>query len=243
MYEIKKIDIMKAHIDMIKIKKLKPSTANKFIIFLSNAFNLAIDLEVKNIYTNPTKKIKLLEENNKIERFLTKEEVKRLIEAANQSRNNHLKFIIHILLLTGARKSEVLKAKWKDFDFTNRIWTIPTSKNGKKRMIPISNRLLNVLKQIPKTSSLYLFESKITSRPYSSIYHAWNYARVKAKLEDVRLHDLRHSFASMLVNSGVSLYEIQKLLGHSNIKMTQRYSHLNNKSLMNAVSYAEELLI
>ena len=81
-----------------------------------------------------------------------------------------------------------------------------------------------------------------TNLPQNDVYQAWNNARIKANLKDVRMHDLRHSFASQLVNSGRSLYEVQTLLGHSSIKMTQRYAHLSNESLMSAVSCAGKLL-
>lgn len=75
-----------------------------------------------------------------------------------------------------------------------------------------------------------------------SVHNSWNTARKKARLEDVRMHDLRHSYASALVNAKCSLYEVQKLLGHKDIKMTQRYSHLSNDTLMNAAIMAGKLL-
>ena len=146
------------------------------------------------------------------------------------------------MILTGARKSEVLKAKWKDIDMYNMMWTIPTSKSGKKRYIPISNELHKLILQIPKRKNIYLFVSPKTNLPQNDVYQAWNNARIKANLKDVRMHDLRHSFASQLVNSGRSLYEVQTLLGHSSIKMTQRYAHLSNESLMSAVSCAGNLM-
>ena len=120
------------------------------------------------------------------------------------------------------------------------LWTIPTSKNGKKRIIPISNKLKELINTIPNTSS-YLFPSPKTKLPQKDFYRSWDHARRKALLKDVRLHDLRHSFASALVNAGRSLYEVQTLLGHSSLKMTQRYAHLSNESLMKAVSCASKL--
>lgn len=122
------------------------------------------------------------------------------------------------------------------------IWTIPTSKSGKKRMVPISPQLYEVLTKIPKVSTIYLFPSKKTGKPQNDVYRSWDQARIKAGLKDVRIHDLRHSFASILVNSGRSLYEVQQLLGHSSINMTQRYAHLSNESLMKAASCAGKLL-
>ena len=242
MNEINKLDIIKAHNEMISKKRLKPASANKFVIFLSSMFHLALDLELKDIVNNPCKGIKPFAQNNHKERFLTKEESIRLIASVNQSLNPNLKYIVPYLILTGARRGEVLKAQWKDIDLNNMMWTIPTSKNGKKRYIPISNELCKLILSIPKISKTYLFPSPKTNLPQNDVFKAWNTARIKANLKDVRMHDLRHTFASQLVNEGRSLYEVQILLGHSNMKMTQRYAHLNNESLMSAVSCAGKLL-
>jgi integrase len=147
-----------------------------------------------------------------------------------------------MLILTGARRGEVLKAKHEDFNLNQLCWTIPTSKSGKKRVLPITPQLLELYKSIPKDDTPYLFASAKSKKPYVTIYVSWNSARTRAGLKDLRMHDLRHSFASALVNSGRSLYEVQTLLGHSTSKMTQRYAHLSNESLMSAASCAGSLV-
>jgi integrase len=243
MDEIKKKDIVQLHSDMVQVKKLSKGTANKVLIFLSHAYNVAKELEIYGIVSNPTSGIKPYILNNAKERYLTKNETKRLLEAINDTQHNiHLKYIIPMLLLTGARRGEVLRAKREDFNLTQLTWTIPTSKSGKKRILPITPQLLELYKQIPITQSPYLFASPITNKPYATIYCSWNSARVKAGLRDVRIHDLRHSFASALVNNGRSLYEVQTLLGHSTSTMTQRYAHLSNEALMSAASCAGSLM-
>ncbi|MGE4420253.1 MAG: tyrosine-type recombinase/integrase [Sulfurimonas sp.] len=243
MDEISKASIMKLHSDMVVKKKLAPATANKVLIFLSSAFNIAIDLEIDGISENPAKSIKEYKLNNAKERYITKAEASRLLEAINDTEQNiHLKYIVPMLILTGARRGEVLKAKHEDFNLNQLTWTIPTTKNGKKRILPITPQLLELYKSIPKENTPYLFASPKTSKPYVTIYTSWNSARTKAGLQDVRMHDLRHSFASALVNSGRSLYEVQTLLGHSTSTMTQRYAHLSNESLMSAASCAGSLV-
>ncbi|HQS67740.1 MAG TPA: tyrosine-type recombinase/integrase [Sulfuricurvum sp.] len=239
---IKKMDIMKVHTEMVHKKKLAPATANKFLIFISHAYHLAIDLELQGITDNPAKGIKPFEENNERQRFITRRESKRLMLAVHQSENIHLKYIVPMLILSGCRRNEVLTAKWKDFDELQMMWTLPVTKNGKKRILPITPQLYEIYKQIPKESNTYLFASPKTKKPYISIYCSWNTARVKAGLPDVRMHDLRHSYASALVNAGRSLYEVQTLLGHSSSKMTQRYAHLSNEALMSAASCAGKLM-
>jgi len=240
MINLKKIDVMTHHSNMIQKKNLSRGTANKFLIFLNQAYNLAHEFELLQDY-NPCRGVKEYELNNQRQIFLTKAQTKRLLQEVDISQNEHLKYIIPMLLLTGARKREVLNVQWSDFDMNNMLWTIPITKNGKKRILPITEQLQELLKQIPKQSK-YLFTSPKTKKPYTTIFQSWDTARTKAKLPQVRIHDLRHTYASALVNAKCSLYEVQVLLGHSTAKMTQRYAHLSNESLMRASSMAGRLL-
>jgi integrase len=97
--------------------------------------------------------------------------------------------------------------------------------------------VLNLLSTVPR-SETYTFGNPETGKPYVSIYYAWDSARRKAGLGEVRMHDLRHSFASLLINSGRSLYEVQKLPGHTQIKTTQRYAHLAPETVLAASNAA-----
>ena len=121
-----------------------------------------------------------------------------------------LKFIVPMLILTGARKREVLDAKWQDFDFLRRIWRIPTPKSGKARHVPLSDGVISLLSAMPRDKKCeWAFANPDTGKPYVSIFWAWDSARTRADLADVRIHDLRHSTASFLVNAGRTLYEVQ----------------------------------
>ena len=143
------------------------------------------------------------------------------------------------LCFTGCRKRELLDAKWDHFDIDRRQWRIPTSKNGKPRHIPLSDAVLDVLNQLPRFNRCpYVIPNPNTLKPFNTIYYSWNTARIKAGLSDVRMHDLRHSFASFLINSGRSLYEVQNLLGHSQVATTQRYAHLSQETLLDATNAA-----
>ncbi|WP_446425062.1 tyrosine-type recombinase/integrase [Mailhella sp.] len=122
-----------------------------------------------------------------------------------------------------------------------RILTVPLSKSGKARHIPLSDAALQILEEISRKSE-WLFPSSRTDSHISTIYEEWDRVRERAGLKDVRLHDLRHSFASFLVNSGCSLYEVQKLLGHQNPKVTTRYAHLAQDSLWRAANLVGEKL-
>jgi integrase len=214
-----------------------PGSVNRVTILLRYIYNCAIRWETTGITKNPTNNIPLLEENNKKERFLSKEEAEKLLGAIQKSPNKMLQYIVPMLILTGARKNEVLKAKWEDFNFEQKVWRIPMSKSGKARYVPLSDRVEKLLSDVPVYDGCDLvFPNPKTLKPYISFFHAWNTARKSVGLGDVRVHDLRHSFASFLVNAGRSLYEVQKILGHTQIKTTQRYAHLSQESLLSAAN-------
>jgi len=137
--------------------------------------------------------------------------------------------------LTGARRNEVTQAKWEHVDWERKTLLVPLSKSGKPRTIALNAVALDVLKSIePEPGCPYIFPAPSTNRPSPSLYFPWHRIRVRAGLPDVRLHDLRHSFASFLVNKGVSLYVVQGLLGHAHARFTQRYAHLTPNTLLEA---------
>jgi integrase len=238
MDEITRQDIVKMHSDR-KASGAAAGSANRLLIMMRYIFNLAIRWEVAGIKDNPTKNVPLMPENNKKERYLSEDEARRLYEAVCKSDNTMLQYIVPMLILTGARKREALDAKWEDFDFERRLWRIPTTKLGKPRHAPLSDGVLSLLSTMPRNlKSDYVFANPKTNKPFVSIFCSWDTARRKAGLADVRVHDLRHSFASLLINSGRSLYEVQKLLGHTQIKTTQRYAHLAPETLLDASNAA-----
>ncbi len=216
-----------------------PGSTNRIIILSRYIFNCAIKWETQGIVKNPTSGIELYPENNKRERYLTNDEAVKLFEVLEQSEAKQLKYIISMLLLTGARKNEVLHAKWSDFDLERRLWKIEFNKSGRTRYVPISDGSIQVLEAVPRIAGCeYVFANPDTKKPFVSIFYAWDTARKRAGLPDLRIHDLRHSFASFLINGGRSLYEVQKILGHTQVKTTQRYAHLSHDSLVSAANTA-----
>jgi integrase len=214
-------------------------TCNRAVIMVRYMFNLAKKWRIEGAATNPAIGLPLFEENNKRDRYLKPEEVKRLYEALQLSENTQLKYIVPLLLLTGCRKRELLDAKWEHFDVERRAWRIPISKSGKARHVPLSSDVVNLLSQVPRFEGCpYLVPNPKTRLPYVAIYWAWNTVRINAGLADLRMHDLRHSFASFLVNAGRSLYEVQNILGHAQLITTQRYAHLSQDTLLEATDAA-----
>ena len=231
--DIEKRDVVQLIND--QLPTYKPGSINRVVILLRYMFNLAIKWEIHGVFRNPTAGIPLLKENNQVERFLSSEEAKALLVTIKHSKNPMLQHIVSMLILTGARKREVLDAKWEDFDMGRNIWRIPNTKAGKARIVPLSDTATLLLTKLRKKKrSAYTFANPVTLKPYRSVYYSWHTARKEADLADVRIHDLRHSFASFLVNAGRSLYEVQTLLGHTQIKTTQRYAHLSITSLRSA---------
>ena len=220
-------------------QRLSAATVNRLLVLLRYVFNLAIRWHTAGVVSNPTATHKLKRLSNHRERFLSPAETQQLIVAVNASPNLMLKYIIPFLLLTGARKREVLDARWCDVDRDRSFWRIPITKSGRERHVPLSAAAIALLDTVPRRRHCdWIFANPKTLKPYVSIFSSWNTARTAAGLAEVRVHDLRHSFASFLVNAGCSLYEVQKILGHSSVAMTQRYSHLSQDSLLRAASLA-----
>jgi integrase len=227
--------VMELHQEL-KSKGYAAATSNMVIILLSVIFNYAKKLEIPGSEINPTTKVTLFKVNNIKDRYLKPEESQRLKDAIDKSENLQLKYIVALLLLTGARKREILDATWFNVDLERRVVIVPKSKSGHQRTIHLSETVIGILNQIPRFDNCpYVVPNLKTMIPFASIYASWNTARKRAGLRDVRLHDLRHSFASNLVNSGHSLYVVSKALGHSQIRTTTRYAHLSSETLLAAV--------
>ena len=223
----------------MKAKGYAMTTANRMLILMRYMYNLAKKWKIAGAESNPTAGVQLYEANNARERFLTVDETQRLHAALATSENVQLKHIVALLLLMGNRKRELLEARWSDFDLERRSWRIPLAKSGKARHVPLSAAALDVLGQLPRFEGCpYVVPNPKTLKPYVSIFCSWNTARKAAGLPEVRMHDLRHSMASNMVNSGRSIYEVAKVLGHTQLKTSQRYSHLSQETLLAAVDAA-----
>lgn len=215
---------------------LKPATVEKIRVIMGRSFELGQRWGIAGCTTNPTRGVPRKPLNNSRQRYLTVEEAVRLREAAATSRNTQLGPIIDLLLYTGARVRELLDARWEHIHVDRQSWHIPTSKTGRSRDVPLSKAALDTIAKLPRFKNCpYLVPNPETFEPFVSITHAWQGARIKAGLPGFRIHDLRHSAASFMVNSGVDLFAVGKVLGHASYQSTQRYSHLANDTLLAAV--------
>ena len=250
-------------VETMKQEGYAPGTCNRALVLLRYGFELAIRWHTQGVKHNPVKEIKNLRDDNKIERFLSAEQAERLMTAVRQSESEMLPHIVMFLIYTGARKREVLDAQWKDVDWQQKSWRIPRTKSGKVRHVPLSEGAYNLLLKLKSQAfeqlaalnasnnpnheqdellnHSYIFANPKTGTAYNSFYYSWNAARCRAGLPEFRVHDLRHSFASFLVNAGRSLYEVQELLGHADIRTTSRYAHLDRQRLIQAVEFVPNL--
>jgi len=225
-------------VEAMRARNYAAGTINRVLVLLRYGYTLALRWHIDGVDSNPAKELKNLREDNKIERYLTPEQTTRLLETVRSSLNPLLADIVAFLLFTGARKREALDARWQDIDWRQKLWRIPRTKSGKVRHVPLSSGALKLLRELKEKADpaiAHVFANPRTGLPFVSIFYSWNTARIEAGLPELRIHDLRHSFASFLVNAGRSLYEVQELLGHADIRTTSRYAHLSRERLREAV--------
>lgn len=212
-----------------------PAAANRTFGLLSAMLTYAVDLGVRP--DNPAtgvKQFKLLEHN----RYLSPDELGRLgaawKSAENEGINIYAILALKLLLLTGCRKSEVLGLRWSWIDIDRGIISLPDSKTG-ARHVPFGDAAQEVLKSIPRLhGSPYVFPSTRDAGRLVGLTKLWHIIRAKADLKDVRIHDFRHNYASSAVSAGESVYVVANLLGHSQVRTTQRYAHLSPDSVNKA---------
>ena len=240
--ELSQTDILEWLQSKVAVDGYAQATVNRWQVIFGHMMRLAKRWNLPGSEVNPLEGIRLKDPENRVERFLSADETQRLKAAVEESPNFMLRYIVALLLLTGCRKRELLDAKWEQVSFERKTWYIPTTKTGKPRYAPLSEDAINVLNLIPRFDACpYIVPNPDTMKPFLSIYNAWNKARIRAGMPDLRMHDLRHSAASNLVNSGQSLYVVSKVLGHASVKTTERYAHLSSGTLLNAVNAASQL--
>ena len=218
-------------------------TINRVLAAVRRAFNLARSWRVCGVSTNLVSGLSVGPDVLR-SRFLSRDEAHRLIAVLQADENKVAANTILLLLLTGARRNEITRAKWDYVNWESMTLLVPVSKTGRPRMIVLCRSAMSLLEELRYSAkSEFIFPSPITGRPSPSLHFPWRRIKRRAGLPGLRLHDLRHSFASFLVNGGVSLYVVQQLLGHVNYRTTQRYAHLMPEALTKAVASLDEHLL
>ncbi|NDY74254.1 site-specific integrase [Desulfobacter hydrogenophilus] len=205
-------------------------TSNRHYALLNRLFNLGIEWAF--IEQNPCKRVKKFKEAGGRERYLNNDELKRFMEALKSMEPTVATYVIKILMFTGIRLSEALGLLWKNINIENGTALLPNTKAGKARNVILNELARQVMVDMKSFKvNKYVFPGKNPNTHLKGIKRTFEAVKAKAGINDFRAHDIRHTFASIGINKGASLYEIQKLLGHHSSQMTQRYSHLSDQAV------------
>ena len=239
------VDITRAKVEGLhkNIGKETPVQANRVLALLSTMFSKAIIWGYLKT-DNPCRGVKKFREVSR-DRFLSGEELGRFFEALDLTENPAFKDFILLSLFTGARKSNVLSMRWRDIDFERNVWKIPgeLSKNGDPMQIPLGPDVLEILRKVrAETSSVFALPGPGAKGHYMEPKRAWVTLLKRAKLEDLRIHDLRRSMGSWMTIGGTSLPIVGKALGHKTSQATSIYARLNLDPVRAAMDQAVEAM-
>lgn len=235
--ELRTIDVQKLHLSLTEqVNKYgriyKKSTCNQALMIVKLMSKSALTLGV--IKSDVCLPVKLFRLNNARTHFLNVHEVKRLLKACREYSNKTISSYLALLILTGLRAGEAANIKVKDVDVAKRVIHIPVTKNGKSRTVYLTDMSLGFIARVPlKVDNPYLFAGRVKGKPLGSARKTFLKLLKKAQIneKDVCIHTLRHSFASNLASSGVSLRLIQESMAHKSLISTQIYSKLTTESM------------
>ena len=222
----------------------RPGAANRVLALLSKMFNLAEKWDLRPDGSNPCRHVERYRER-KMERFLATEELARLGAVLSEAERTATErpcviAAVRLLIFTGARLGEILNLQWREVDFERACLRLPESKTGAK-VIHLNAPALEVLNGLERSEhNPWVIAGREPGKPLVNLRKPWHRIRKAAGLEDVRLHDLRHSFASVGVTGGLSLPMIGALLGHAQPATTARYAHLAADPLKQAADLIGE---
>ena len=236
--EITRSMITKHHQSMYQT----PHGANRFLSLMSKMMNLAERWEYRPLNSNPCRHIERYKEEGR-QIYLSMEQIEKIGHVIKQMEQTESIFVlsaIKLLLFTGRRTGEILTLKWDYIDFENSKMNLPDTKTGAKSFF-FSPTVKQILLNLPNKEG-FVFKSVLKDKRVTTVRHICKKICKLAKIENVRVHDLRHTYASLAVQNGYSLPIISKMLGHADIKTTQRYAHLHDDPVNQAVEKIDQQL-
>ena len=200
----------------------KNSTVNRYLAILSRLYEIAKKEWGMEDLTNPVKKIIKPKERNQRDRRLSKEEETRLLQECSPKMKN----IILFALETAMRQGEIVNLKWKDVDYKRKIVLVRNAKNGEDRYVPLSPKAIEILLNIKRNNKVIHIDNSVFGTTTRAIKQAFARAKKRARIEDLRFHDLRHEAISRWAERGMDILELAQISGHKDLKMLKRYAHL-----------------
>ena len=220
-----------------------PHGANRMLALLSKMMNLAEKWEYRSLNSNPCKHIDRYKENQR-DVYLTMEQIEKVGLVFKELEKHHSVYMIaalKMLLFTGRRTGEILTLRWEYLDFENSKMHLPDTKTGAKTF-HLSSTIKQLLLSLPNTKEGFVFKSIVPGKHITVVRHVWKKICTITGIENVRVHDFRHTYASFALNKGYSLPIISKMLGHKDLKTTQRYAHLYDNPVNQAVDKIDQQL-
>lgn len=234
-------DIQPLHIERFKRERLstktkrggdrKPATVNRDLQQLGSMLEMARKNGL--IEKNPVREVRLLRQDNQRTRYLTDEEEQSVMTLLNTYYVGH-KPIIAFALNTGMRRGEIVSLDWQDVDFSRGVINVKKTKTAKTRSVPMNSTVVHLLTSLTPQQS-----GKVFAKAAQSVSYAWRWITKRLRLSDITFHDLRHTFATRLLDVGVDPFTIAEVLGHSDIQMTKRYAHSLESNKRRAVEALE----
>lgn len=217
-----------------------PYSANRMLALLRSIFNRSIEWGLLEPGQNPCVAIKNFREKKR-KRYLSSDELQHFLGSVQQEKNQFWRAYFLLSLLLGQRKSELLSARWSDIHWGAGLWRLPETKCGNPHEVPLPAEAISVLKSLPR-SSVFIFPGSGKSGHLANPYKAWAALKNRAALPTLRIHDLRRSLATFLLNQGESIITIQKLLNHQSVRTTEIYIGMNSAPVRSALSNASALI-
>jgi integrase len=230
--DVKRADVAALHLGMSQ----SPYQANRALMVLSKMFNMAEDWGLREEGTNPTRRIRKYRELER-KRYLTDDEQYRLgrefdAVLADGSESIYVVAAFKLLMLTGCRRNEIATLKWESVHYTH--LDLPDSKTGRRR-IPLPRAAYDILMALPRRDgNPFAILGKTEHRHITDLERPWFRIRARANLTDVRIHDLRHTYASVAMQNGTDPFTLKEILGHKNLSTTLRYAHLSDDAVQKA---------
>lgn len=238
--DITRQKIQRFHVDLKQEEGLAGATADHYLQLLKRTLSMAVDDGL--LESSQAKTVKLFRDNNIKDRYMNEKELQRLMAVLLRHRNNNVSLLARLILATGVRKNEALKARWADIDLSKRTWVIPkaNAKSKKTDSIPLNDAAVQTLMEIDtRNYHEHVFVNKTTGERLQWVNKTWGRLRTEAGLEDISIHQLRAQYAYLLCSNHVEIFTVQRLLRHANIKTTvERYAHLSPVAMQEASEVA-----